>query len=84
MTVPTEDLSEARTVYTELERLGGETWFSLGDKDLALHLHRTGRLAAWLVRPATPGHPARTFRARTRERIRTDHRVVQSAEQRPR
>ena len=28
-----------------LERLGGPTWFSLGDKDLATHLYRTGRLA---------------------------------------
>lgn len=37
---------ESWTARTELERLGGETWFSLGDKDLALHLHRTGRLAA--------------------------------------
>jgi len=29
-----------------LERLGGETWFRLGDQDLATHLYRTGRLAA--------------------------------------
>ena len=28
------------------ERLGGETWFRLGDQDLATHLYRTGRLAA--------------------------------------
>jgi LPPG:FO 2-phospho-L-lactate transferase len=27
-----------------LEQLGGETWFSLGDKDLALHLMRSHRL----------------------------------------
>ena len=32
-------------VMGELERYGGETWFSLGDKDLALHLYRTQRLA---------------------------------------
>lgn len=30
----------------EIERLGGETWFRLGDKDLALHVERTRRLAA--------------------------------------
>jgi LPPG:FO 2-phospho-L-lactate transferase len=30
---------------TELARLGGESWFRLGDKDLALHLERTRRLA---------------------------------------
>ncbi|HUZ20883.1 MAG TPA: 2-phospho-L-lactate transferase [Acidimicrobiales bacterium] len=29
-----------------LERYGGPTWFRLGDRDLATHLHRTGRLAA--------------------------------------
>ncbi len=29
-----------------LERLGGETWFRLGDRDLAVHLERTRRLAA--------------------------------------
>jgi LPPG:FO 2-phospho-L-lactate transferase len=28
-----------------LEHLGGETWFRLGDRDLATHLYRTGRLA---------------------------------------
>jgi LPPG:FO 2-phospho-L-lactate transferase len=27
-----------------LERLGGETWFRLGDRDLALHVERTRRL----------------------------------------
>lgn len=29
-----------------LARLGGETWFNLGDKDLATHIERTRRLAA--------------------------------------
>jgi len=28
-----------------LERLGGPTWFRLGDRDLGTHLYRTGRLA---------------------------------------
>ena len=28
-----------------LERLGGETWFRLGDRDLAVHVERTHRLA---------------------------------------
>ena len=28
-----------------LERFGAPTWFNLGDRDLATHLHRTGRLA---------------------------------------
>ena len=29
-----------------LESLGGETWFRLGDADLALHVERTQRLKA--------------------------------------
>jgi LPPG:FO 2-phospho-L-lactate transferase len=29
-----------------LERLGGETWFRLGDRDLAVHVERTRRLAS--------------------------------------
>ncbi len=29
-----------------LERLGGDTWFKLGDGDLATHVERTRRLAA--------------------------------------
>src|SRR5271157_6001062 len=28
-----------------LERLGGESWFRLGDRDLATHLYRTQRLS---------------------------------------
>ena len=36
---------ETWQAMTALERLGGPTWFSLGDKDLATHLYRTGRLA---------------------------------------
>jgi LPPG:FO 2-phospho-L-lactate transferase len=37
---------ETWTVMEALERLGGETWFRLGDSDLATHLYRTERLAA--------------------------------------
>ena len=36
---------ETWKVMENLERLGGETWFSLGDQDLATHLYRTQRLA---------------------------------------
>ena len=35
---------ERFTVRDELERLGNAPWFTLGDRDLALHLHRTGLL----------------------------------------
>lgn len=32
------------TVLGELDRFGGETWFRLGDRDLATNLYRTARL----------------------------------------
>ena len=32
-------------VMEDLDRLGGETWFRLGDHDLATHLYRTQRLS---------------------------------------
>jgi LPPG:FO 2-phospho-L-lactate transferase len=37
---------ETWSFMTEIERFGGEGWFRLGDKDLALHVERTRRLAA--------------------------------------
>jgi LPPG:FO 2-phospho-L-lactate transferase len=37
-------VGESWTVMDELGRLGGENWFRLGDRDLATHLFRTGRL----------------------------------------
>jgi LPPG:FO 2-phospho-L-lactate transferase len=36
---------ESWRVMEELERLGGEAWFRLGDRDLATHLYRSERLA---------------------------------------
>jgi LPPG:FO 2-phospho-L-lactate transferase len=38
--------SESWGVFEEIGRLGGPTWFRLGDRDLGLHLERTRRLAA--------------------------------------
>ncbi|HTX24878.1 MAG TPA: 2-phospho-L-lactate transferase [Steroidobacteraceae bacterium] len=38
--------AESWNVMTELARFGGAVWFRLGDKDLALHLERSRRLAA--------------------------------------
>jgi len=38
-------VGETWTVMEELDRYGGATWFSLGDRDLALHLYRTQRLS---------------------------------------
>ena len=39
-------VGESWTVMEELARLGGESWFRLGDRDLATHLFRTERLQA--------------------------------------
>ena len=36
---------ESWTFMEALRDLGGETWFQLGDKDLAVHVERTSRLA---------------------------------------
>jgi LPPG:FO 2-phospho-L-lactate transferase len=36
---------ERHTVAQELTRFGHDPWFTLGDRDLAVHLHRTVRLA---------------------------------------
>ena len=37
---------ESWNAMAALEQLGGETWFRLGDKDLATHIERTRRLRA--------------------------------------
>ncbi|HZD52531.1 MAG TPA: 2-phospho-L-lactate transferase CofD family protein, partial [Woeseiaceae bacterium] len=38
--------SETWSFLSELERLGEETWFRIGDKDLAVHVWRTHALRA--------------------------------------
>lgn len=38
--------NESWNFMAEIERLGGEHWFRLGDKDLAVHIERTRRLNA--------------------------------------
>lgn len=37
---------ESWAFMDQLAKIGGETWFRLGDRDLALHVERTRRLAA--------------------------------------
>ncbi len=37
-------VDETWNAITNIERLGGQTWFRLGDQDLATHLERTRRL----------------------------------------
>lgn len=38
--------AESWHALTELQQLGGPTWFRIGDRDLATHLERTRRLSA--------------------------------------
>ena len=38
-------VDESWRVMDELASIGGPTWFRLGDRDLATHLYRTGRMA---------------------------------------
>ena len=45
----------------EIERLGGESWFRLGDKDIAVHIERTRRLAAGESLAAITADFARRF-----------------------
>lgn len=64
---------ESWSAMAALEQLGGETWFRLGDKDLATHLQRSTRLAA-----------GRSLSQVTRElcqQLGIEHRVVPMSDQ---
>jgi LPPG:FO 2-phospho-L-lactate transferase len=52
---------ETWRVMESLEHLGGETWFRLGDRDLATHLYRTGRLAQGATLTETTAELARRW-----------------------
>lgn len=52
---------ETWQVREALAELGGETWFQLGDRDLATHLWRSGRLAAGEGLSAVTGGLARAL-----------------------
>lgn len=52
---------ESFTVAEELARYGAPTWFRLGDRDLATHLHRTERLRAGEPLSAVTAHIARAW-----------------------
>lgn len=45
----------------ELQHVGGPTWFRLGDRDLAVHVERTRRLAAGESLTSVTGSLARAF-----------------------
>jgi LPPG:FO 2-phospho-L-lactate transferase len=50
---------ETWNFITALERLGGETWFRLGDRDIATHIERTRRLKTETLSAVTADFAAR-------------------------
>jgi LPPG:FO 2-phospho-L-lactate transferase len=67
--------AESWHFMAELERLGGDSWFRLGDKDLAVHIERTRRLAAGEPLSGIVADFARRFGLATRVLPMTDDRV---------
>ena len=52
---------ETWRVMSELEALGGESWFRLGDRDLAIHLYRSQRLADGATKTTVSAELARSL-----------------------
>ena len=52
---------ERHTVADELRRFGHDGWFTLGDRDLATHLHRTARLREGAPRSRVTDEIRRAF-----------------------
>lgn len=63
---------ETWSFMAALEALGGETWFRLGDGDLAMHVERTRRLAAGENLAAITADFCRRLRIRSRVVPMTD------------
>jgi LPPG:FO 2-phospho-L-lactate transferase len=66
---------ETWTFMAALAALGGETWFRLGDGDLAIHVERTRRLAAGETLSAITGDFCRRLGVAARLLPMTDDRV---------
>lgn len=64
---------ETWNVLAAMEKVGGETWFRLGDKDLAKHLERTRRLKA--------GESLTSIMADLARRLGTNTRIVPMSDQ---
>ncbi len=67
--------NETWTFMRTLEELGGETWFRLGDSDLALHVERTRRLRAGESLTAVTAAVARRYGIAAQILPMTDHAV---------
>jgi len=66
---------ESWVAFEEASRLGGESWFQLGDRDLGLHLVRTQRLAAGEPLSAVTAELATAFGVRSKLLPATDDRL---------
>lgn len=66
---------ETWVAFEESSRLGGESWFQLGDRDLGLHLVRTQRLAAGEPLSAVTSELAKAFGVATPLLPATDDRL---------
>lgn len=66
---------ETWSFMATLEELGGETWFKLGDRDLAIHLERTRRLNAGEKLSTITAEIARSLCISSRILPMTDDRV---------
>jgi LPPG:FO 2-phospho-L-lactate transferase len=63
---------ETHVVAGELTRLGHEPWFTLGDRDLGVHLHRSARLAAGIPLSVITDEVRRAFGVEVRLLPATD------------
>jgi LPPG:FO 2-phospho-L-lactate transferase len=66
---------ESHVVSTELERFGHEPWFTLGDRDLGVHIHRTWRLGQGASLSQVADEVREAFGVRIRLIPATDDRV---------
>jgi len=64
---------ETWNVLAAMAKVGGETWFRLGDKDIAKHLERTRRLKA--------GEPLSSIMADLAKRLGTDTAIAPMSDQ---
>jgi len=77
---------ETWAAMSALERLGGASWFRLGDGDLGTHLYRTGRLAEGATLSEVTAEVARAWNLSlrivpvTNDRLRTRLRLVDGEE----
>ena len=69
-------VDETWSVLEALDRLGGETWFRLGDRDLATHLYRTARLSEGATLSQVTGEIARSLGVTVRLVPMSDQRVA--------